>query len=152
MVQNRWDNQEITNSNGLDSLVYRSNLLGSDRSVVNIGGGNTSTKTIEKDFKGNDIEVMWVKGSGSDLATMQSRHFTGLKIEDIRPLMQLSILGLPLKHYYMHFYHINMLITHIRMQLLVLPVQITVKKLRRRFTETDLFGCHTFAPDSYFQK
>ena len=88
LVQNRWDNQEIAKSNGLDSLVYRSNLLGSDRSVVNIGGGNTSTKTIEKDFKGNDIEVMWVKGSGSDLATMQSQHFTGLKIEDIRPLMQ----------------------------------------------------------------
>lgn len=83
-----WDNQEMVKSNGLESLVYRSNLLGSDRSVVNIGGGNTSTKTIEKDFKGNDIEVMWVKGSGSDLATMQAQHFTGLKMEDIRPLME----------------------------------------------------------------
>ncbi|GAA0297739.1 rhamnulose-1-phosphate aldolase/alcohol dehydrogenase [Gracilibacillus halotolerans] len=88
MVQNMWDNQEMVKSNGLESLVYRSNLLGSDRSVVNIGGGNTSTKTIEKDFKGNDIEVMWVKGSGSDLATMQAQHFTGLKMEDIRPLME----------------------------------------------------------------
>ena len=88
MVLNKWDNQEMAQSNGLDSLVYRSNLLGLDRSIVNIGGGNTSTKTIEKDFKGNDIEVMWVKGSGSDLATMKAEHFTGLRMEDIRPLME----------------------------------------------------------------
>ena len=52
---------------GLDELVYRSNLLGSDRSVCNWGGGNTSMKTTVKDFRGRDIEVMWVKGSGSDL-------------------------------------------------------------------------------------
>lgn len=88
MVLNKWDNQEMAQSNSLDSLVYRSNLLGLDRSIVNIGGGNTSTKTIEKDFKGNDIEVMWVKGSGSDLATMKAEHFTGLRMEDIRPLME----------------------------------------------------------------
>lgn len=88
MVLNKWDNQGMAQSNGLDSLVYRSNLLGLDRSIVNIGGGNTSTKTIEKDFKGNDIEVMWVKGSGSDLATMKAEHFTGLRMEDIRPLME----------------------------------------------------------------
>ncbi len=67
-MQNKWDETKANDLNGLESLVYRSNLLGSDRSVVNIGGGNTSTKTIEKDFKGDDIEVMWVKGSGSDLA------------------------------------------------------------------------------------
>lgn len=45
-------------------------------------------KTIEKDFRGRDIEVMWVKGSGSDLATMKKQHFTGLRLEDIRPLIE----------------------------------------------------------------
>ncbi|MRH43760.1 bifunctional aldolase/short-chain dehydrogenase [Aquibacillus halophilus] len=88
MVQNKWGSNQTENETGLAQLVYRSNLLGSDRSVANWGGGNTSTKSIEKDFRGNDIEVMWVKGSGSDLATMKAKNFTGLKMEDIRPLME----------------------------------------------------------------
>ncbi|WP_130859953.1 bifunctional aldolase/short-chain dehydrogenase [Gracilibacillus phocaeensis] len=88
MVQNHWDNDQAANGEGLATLVYRSNLLGSDRSVVNIGGGNTSAKTVEKDFKGEDIEVMWVKGSGSDLATMKKSNFTGLKLSDIQPLLE----------------------------------------------------------------
>ncbi|RCW63748.1 bifunctional aldolase/short-chain dehydrogenase [Saliterribacillus persicus] len=88
MVQNNWEDNQASQGNGLESLVYRSNLLGSDRSVANWGGGNTSSKTIEKDFKGEDIEVMWVKGSGSDLATMKAHNFTGLKLEDIKPLME----------------------------------------------------------------
>ncbi|WP_277678212.1 bifunctional aldolase/short-chain dehydrogenase [Gracilibacillus dipsosauri] len=88
MVQNKWDETKANDLNGLESLVYRSNLLGSDRSVVNIGGGNTSTKTMEKDFKGDDIEVMWVKGSGSDLASMKAANFTGLKLDDIQPLLE----------------------------------------------------------------
>lgn len=88
MVQNKWDDNQVAQQNGLESLVYRSNLLGSDRAVVNIGGGNTSSKTIEKDFKGEDIDVMWVKGSGSDLATMKAENFTGLKLDDIRPLLE----------------------------------------------------------------
>src|SRR5690606_3246245 len=73
---------------GLDELVYRSNLLGSDRAVCNWGGGNTSMKTIERDFKGSEIEVMWVKGSGSDLITMGASNFTGLRLEDIHPLLE----------------------------------------------------------------
>jgi len=89
LVVNLW-NQDTAQqvSEGLDELVYRSNLLGSDRSVANWGGGNTSMKTIETDFRGRPIEVMWVKGSGSDLASMQARHFTGLRLEDVRPLIE----------------------------------------------------------------
>jgi rhamnose utilization protein RhaD (predicted bifunctional aldolase and dehydrogenase) len=45
-------------------------------------------KTTEKDFRGRDIEVMWVKGSGSDLATMKAHNFTVLNLEDIRPLFE----------------------------------------------------------------
>jgi len=88
LVQNRWDNSKTCFQTGLDELVYRSNLLGQDRSIANWGGGNTSAKTTETDFKGEEIEVMWVKGSGSDLATMGAKNFTGLKMEDIRPLME----------------------------------------------------------------
>lgn len=89
MVQNLWNNEKASQLNkGLDELVYRSNLIGTDRAVCNWGGGNTSMKTIEKDFRGRDIEVMWVKGSGSDLATMKAHNFTGLKLEDVKPLIE----------------------------------------------------------------
>jgi rhamnulose-1-phosphate aldolase/alcohol dehydrogenase len=89
MPQNLWKNEQATQCKpGLSELVYRSNLLGTDRSVANWGGGNTSMKTIEQDFRGRNVEVMWVKGSGSDLGTMQAKHFTGLRMEDIRPLIE----------------------------------------------------------------
>ncbi|PAD24980.1 bifunctional rhamnulose-1-phosphate aldolase/short-chain dehydrogenase [Niallia circulans] len=89
MVQNLWNNEKVSQLNkGLEELVYRSNLIGTDRAVCNWGGGNTSMKTTEKDFRGRDIEVMWVKGSGSDLATMKAHNFTGLKLEDIKLLME----------------------------------------------------------------
>ncbi|MGN7355909.1 bifunctional aldolase/short-chain dehydrogenase [Paenibacillus sp. SAFN-054] len=89
MVQSRWNHEEASKQQaGVDQLVYRSNLIGSDRSVCNWGGGNTSLKTVEKDFRGRDVEVMWVKGSGSDLATMKAQHFTGLRLEDIKPLIE----------------------------------------------------------------
>lgn len=88
MVKNRWEDNQKNFENGLEELVYRSNILGQDRTVVNLFGGNTSTKAVEKDFRGNDVEVMWVKGSGSDLATMTKENFTGLKMEDVRPLLE----------------------------------------------------------------
>lgn len=85
---NRWEKEEHNLKSGLDELVHRSNLLGQDRSIANWGGGNTSVKTTMKDFKGNDTEVMWVKGSGSDLATMKAENFTGLRLEDIKPIIE----------------------------------------------------------------
>mgnify|MGYP001484379337 FL=1 len=89
MVANLWE-KAIAQSlkPGLEQLVYRSNLLGKDRSVANWGGGNTSTKTVETDFRGRPVDVIWVKGSGSDLATAQAKHFTALRLEDIRPLLE----------------------------------------------------------------
>ncbi|MCY8808862.1 bifunctional aldolase/short-chain dehydrogenase [Bacillus atrophaeus] len=89
MVKHLWEEQKADRlPQGAEELVYRSNLIGSDRAVCNWGGGNTSMKTYEKDFRGRDIEVMWVKGSGSDLATMKAHNVTGLKLEDIRPLIE----------------------------------------------------------------
>ncbi|MCG8396930.1 bifunctional aldolase/short-chain dehydrogenase [Bacillus atrophaeus] len=89
MVKHLWEEQKAARlPQGAEELVYRSNLIGSDRAVCNWGGGNTSMKTYEKDFRGRVIEVMWVKGSGSDLATMKAHNFTGLKLEDIRPLIE----------------------------------------------------------------
>jgi rhamnulose-1-phosphate aldolase/alcohol dehydrogenase len=73
-------------SGGLEALVLRSNLLGADRAVANFGGGNTSVKAREVDHAGREVEVLWVKGSGSDLATMDASGFTGLRLEEIQPL------------------------------------------------------------------
>lgn len=87
MVENLWtENKNLNNS--LEELVYRSNILGKDRSIVNWGGGNTSVKSVEKNFKGEDVDVLWVKGSGSDLATMTKENFTALNLNDIEPLKE----------------------------------------------------------------
>lgn len=89
MIENLWDIQKgNSQKTDLASLRYRSNLLGTDRSVCNWGGGNTSVKSTEVNFKGEEIEVMWVKGSGSDLATMGEKNFTGLNLTDIGPLIE----------------------------------------------------------------
>ncbi|NEW09064.1 bifunctional aldolase/short-chain dehydrogenase [Paenibacillus sp. SYP-B3998] len=89
MVQSLWDQTAAAQlQSGLEELVYRSNIIGSDRRVCNWGGGNTSSKTMVKDFRGRDVEVMFVKGSGSDLATMKAGNFTGLRMEDVRLLFE----------------------------------------------------------------
>lgn len=60
-------------------FLYRSNLLGSDLRITNYGGGNTSCKTIERDpLTHEDVEVMWIKGSGGDIGTLQRSGIAGL--------------------------------------------------------------------------
>jgi rhamnulose-1-phosphate aldolase/alcohol dehydrogenase len=86
-VENRWDRKAAESLTPLQGLRYRSNLLGSDRSVANFGGGNTSIKVHELDHMGRDTAVLWVKGSGSDLATMKEADFTGLRLDEMLPLM-----------------------------------------------------------------
>jgi len=72
----------------LELLAYRSNLLASDRAIVNFGGGNTSVKTRETDHAGRETTVLWVKGSGTDLATIVPGGFTGLRLGEILPLAE----------------------------------------------------------------
>lgn len=86
MPTNLWNAITLPQQTDLNLLAYRSNLIGSDRTVCNWGGGNTSTKGTIKNFKGETIEVLWVKGSGSDLASIQPASFTALNLQDIRPL------------------------------------------------------------------
>ncbi|MEO9167548.1 MAG: class II aldolase/adducin family protein, partial [Aestuariivirga sp.] len=76
--------------NEADRLVYRSNLLGSDKRVTNYGGGNTSSKIWEKDpLTGENVEVLWVKGSGGDNATIKRDGFATLYMEKLRALKKL---------------------------------------------------------------
>jgi rhamnulose-1-phosphate aldolase/alcohol dehydrogenase len=85
-TEDRWPAE--TPAGGLEQLVLRSNLLGADRAVANFGGGNTSVKTREADHAGREVDVLWVKGSGSDLATIDASGFTGLRLQEILPLYE----------------------------------------------------------------
>jgi rhamnulose-1-phosphate aldolase/alcohol dehydrogenase len=87
-TENLWDGGKARGLSELEALAYRSNLFGMDRSVANYGGGNTSTKAKDRDHAGREVDVLWVKGSGSDLATITADQFTGLKLDEVLPLME----------------------------------------------------------------
>src|SRR6266700_2379796 len=72
----------------LMQLVARSRKLGAERSICNWGGGNTSAKADEVDFRDRPARILWVKGSGSDLATVTEASFTGLYLDDVLPLLE----------------------------------------------------------------
>src|SRR5580693_8746424 len=70
-LPDRWDDAVAATLSPPQLLLYRSNLLGADKRVTNFGGGNTSAKLTERDpLSGHQVPVLWVKGSGGDLATM----------------------------------------------------------------------------------
>jgi rhamnulose-1-phosphate aldolase/alcohol dehydrogenase len=85
-TENLWDARKAEGLSELEGLAHRSNLLGRDRAVANYGGGNTSTKARERDHTGREVDVLWVKGSGSDLATIEAGQFTGLKLGEVLAL------------------------------------------------------------------
>jgi len=68
LLENRWDDAVAASLSPEALLVYRSNLLGSDKRITNYGGGNTSSKLDERDpLTGETVKVLWVKGSGGDI-------------------------------------------------------------------------------------
>ena len=76
-----WDEQKAAElgDDQVALFLYRSNILGADLRITNYGGGNTSCKTIEKDpLTNEDVEVMWVKGSGGGASQL-----FGISINDI---------------------------------------------------------------------
>jgi rhamnulose-1-phosphate aldolase/alcohol dehydrogenase len=87
-LENRWEASMAPDGDELHALAYRSRLLASDRSIVNFGGGNTSVKVMQPDHTGRETNVLWVKGSGSDLATIEKAGFAGLRLDEIAPLLE----------------------------------------------------------------
>src|SRR5580698_4801924 len=82
-----WDDAKAASLDPVGRLVYRSNLLGSDQRITNTGGGNTSSKIIEKDpLTGENTEVLWVKGSGGDLRTSKRENFSSLYQDKVKGL------------------------------------------------------------------
>ena len=86
MPQNLWNETEAMKLPDLEGLVYRSNILGQDRAVVNIYGGNTSAKITMIDHVGREQEVLAVKASGSDVLTITEPQFALLRMDEIEPL------------------------------------------------------------------
>ncbi|MBW3628386.1 MAG: bifunctional rhamnulose-1-phosphate aldolase/short-chain dehydrogenase, partial [Gemmatimonadetes bacterium] len=86
-VRDLWDEELAARLDPVGRLVYRSNILGSDPRITNTGGGNTSAKIRERDpITGEEIEVLWVKGSGGDLRTAGREFFSSLYQERLLSL------------------------------------------------------------------
>jgi rhamnose utilization protein RhaD (predicted bifunctional aldolase and dehydrogenase)/NAD(P)-dependent dehydrogenase (short-subunit alcohol dehydrogenase family) len=95
-MKSLWSDAEAAQFTGaLGPRVYTSRLLGRDRSLVLHGGGNTSVKLREKNLFGDDEEVLYVKGSGWDLETIEPAGFTPVALGYVRKLAGLAELPDP---------------------------------------------------------
>ena len=84
---NLWDAERAAEMSEPGKLLYRSNLLGSDKRITNYGGGNTSAKVMQADpLTGETVEVLWVKGSGGDVGSMKLDGFSTLYMNKLRAL------------------------------------------------------------------
>jgi len=77
-----WDDSEAGQLDPVERLRYRSNILGADQRITNTGGGNTSSKIKMTDpLNGEEVDVLWVKGSGGDLRTSTRANFASLYMD-----------------------------------------------------------------------
>jgi rhamnulose-1-phosphate aldolase/alcohol dehydrogenase len=91
-VKYLWQDEEAGKLKGVDRLVYRSNKLGEDLTLTNTGGGNTSSKLMELDpLTGQEVEVLWIKGSGGDLRTAKRDGFASLYLDKVRAMKPLYL-------------------------------------------------------------
>src|SRR5687767_10519488 len=93
-MQNRWSDADAEQFPGLlGARVYTSRLLGVDPELVMHGGGNTSVKVCQTDLFGHEVDVLAVKGSGSDLATMTESGFAPVRLDALLALAELEELS-----------------------------------------------------------
>ena len=86
-LEDRWDERAARELDAVELLRYRSNLLGSDLRTTNFGGGNTSSKIRQLDpLDGTEREVLWIKGSGGDLGSIQRTGLAALYLDKLRAL------------------------------------------------------------------
>ena len=86
-LENLWDEARAAGMTEPEKLLYRSNLLGSDKRITNYGGGNTTAKVMERDpLTGETVEVLWVKGSGGDVGSIKMDGFATLYMDKLRAL------------------------------------------------------------------
>jgi rhamnulose-1-phosphate aldolase/alcohol dehydrogenase len=92
-MNSRWDDAAAATLQGLDLLVYASRLIGAETTLVIWGGGNTSIKQNERDHRGREVRVLRVKGSGSDLKSIQKKDFPGVRMDDVLALLERQDMG-----------------------------------------------------------
>ncbi|MBC7879194.1 MAG: bifunctional aldolase/short-chain dehydrogenase [Anaerolineales bacterium] len=93
-MQNQWNDKDAARFTSLlEQRVYTSRLQGADSSLVLHGGGNTSVKVVEKDIFGNDEMILYVKGSGWDLATIEAQGFSPCRLDHLLKLATLEQLS-----------------------------------------------------------
>jgi len=86
-LPNLWDDAIAASLDEPGQLLYRSNLLGADLRITNFGGGNTSAKVEAKDpLTGEQVRVLWVKGSGGDIGSMKRDGFSTLYLDKLESL------------------------------------------------------------------
>lgn len=89
-MKSLWSDSEARKFKGeLGKRVYTSRLLGANPELVLHGGGNTSVKTTEKDFFGDKVDILHVKGSGWDLGTIEAPGFAPVRMD---ALLKMSLL------------------------------------------------------------
>ncbi len=87
---NLWDDAHAATLDEPGRLLYRSNLLGSDKRITNFGGGNTSAKVETSDpLTREPVRVLWVKGSGGDIGSMKRDGFATLYLDRLEHLKTL---------------------------------------------------------------
>lgn len=96
MVRNRWKDEEARAlSREIDRRVYTSRLLGQDAELVLHGGGNTSVKDTCPDLLGEPTRVLFIKGSGWDLATIEAPGLPAVRLDPLLRLRRLERLSDP---------------------------------------------------------
>jgi rhamnose utilization protein RhaD (predicted bifunctional aldolase and dehydrogenase)/NAD(P)-dependent dehydrogenase (short-subunit alcohol dehydrogenase family) len=86
-LEDRWDEKVASRLDAAELLRYRSNLLGSDLRITNFGGGNTSSKITDVDpIDRTERTVLWIKGSGGDIGSIQRQGFATLYLDKVLSL------------------------------------------------------------------
>lgn len=95
-MKSRWNDADAARcTTPLDFRVYTSRLLGQEESLVLHGGGNTSVKTVDPNLFGDPEDIIWVKGSGWNLATIEAAGFAPVRLEPLRRMAELASLSDP---------------------------------------------------------
>ena len=93
-MESRWNDAEAARYTGdLAQRVYTSRLLGADPSLVLHGGGNTSVKARVRNIVGENQDILYVKGSGWDLATIEAAGFSPCRMHHLLELAKLPALS-----------------------------------------------------------
>src|ERR1700687_2797925 len=86
-LEDRWDDAVAAKLDAPELLCYRSNLLGSDLRITNFGGGNTSSRIVDSDpLDGSKKNVLWIKGSGGDIGSIQREGLPTLDLDKLHTL------------------------------------------------------------------